>query len=211
VSQVKRRPYTSAVRQEQAAQTRARIVAAAAALFEGRGYARTSIRQIAEEAGVAPDTVYAAFGSKPRVLTAVIDRRLQGGHGVANVMERPDVLTVRDEQDQHRQLELLGESLSHIVEEVAPAFELMRAAAHTEPAMAKVYAEMQGYRLRNMAVAVGWLAARGRLRLPEDEAAETLWTLASPDTARQLREHRGWSRERYAAWLTDTLTRTLLP
>jgi hypothetical protein len=60
-------------------------------------------------------------------------------------------------------------------------------------------------------VAVGWLAARGRLRLPEDEAAETLWTLASPDTARQLREHRGWSRERYAAWLTDTLTRTLLP
>jgi hypothetical protein len=47
--------------------------------------------------------------------------------------------------------------------------------------------------------------------MPDDEAAETLWTLAAPDTARQLREHRGWSRERYAAWLTDALTRTLLP
>jgi hypothetical protein len=70
---------------------------------------------------------------------------------------------------------------------------------------------MQGYRLRNMTVAIEWLRARGPLRLPDDEAAETLWTLAAPDTARLLRHQRGWSRERYAAWLTDTLTRTLLP
>jgi len=211
VSEVKRRRYASAVRQEQAAQTRARIVTAAGELFERAGYARTSIRQIAEEAGVAPDTVYATFGSKPRVLTAVIDERLRGGHGVANVMERPDVLAVRDETDPTRQVELLAESLSHVVEQVGPVFEMMRAAAAVEPAMADVYAEMQGYRLRNMTVAIGWLRARGPLRVPDDEAAETLWMLAAPDAARQLREARGWSRKRYAAWLSDTLTRTLLP
>jgi AcrR family transcriptional regulator len=211
VSEVKRRRYESAVRQEQAAQTRARIVTAAGALFEETGYARTSIRQIAEAAEVAADTVYATFGSKPRVLTAVIDERLRGGHGVGNVMERPDVLAVRDEVDPVRQIELLAESLSHVVEAVGPVFEMMRAAAAVEPAMADVYAEMQGYRLRNMRVAVGWLRARGPLRVPEDQAAETLWTLAAPDTARQLRVSRGWSRRRYADWLRDTLTRTLLP
>lgn len=210
MSEVKRRRYESPVRQEQAAQTRSRIVAAAGTLFETVGYARTSIRQIAEEAGVAADTVYATFGSKPRVLTAVIDERLRGGHGVGNVMERPELLAVRDEPDQRRQVELLGEAMARIVEQVGPVFEMMRAAAAVEPAMADVLAEMQGYRLRNMAVAIGWLRARGQLRVPDDEAAETLWTLAAPDTARQLRQLRGWSRERYAAWLSDSLARLLL-
>lgn len=211
MSEVKRRRYESPVRQEQAAQTRARIVTAASELFESNGYARTSIRQVAEEAGVAPDTVYATFGSKPRVLTAVIDERLRGGHGVGNVMERPELLAVRDERDQRRQVQLLGDAMSRIVEQVGPVFEMMRAAATVEPAMVDVHAEMQGYRLRNMTVAIGWLRASGPLRVPDDEAAETLWTLAAPDTARQLRHDRGWSRKRYAAWLSDTLTRALLP
>lgn len=211
VSEVKRRRYKSPVRQEQAAQTRARIVEAAGALFEAQGYARTSIRQIAEAAGVAADTVYATFGSKPRVLTAVIDERLRGGHGVGNVMERPDLLAVRDEPDQQRQVALLADALSRVVEQVGPVFEMLRAAAAVEPAMAEVYAEMQGYRLRNQTVAIGWLRARGPLRMPDDLAAETLWTLAAPDTARLLRVQRGWSRQRYAAWLEDMLRRALLP
>ena len=211
MSQVKRRRYESPVRQEQAAQTRARIVTAAAALFEARGYARTSIRQIAEDAGVAPDTVYAVFGSKPRVLTAVIDERLRGGHGVGNVMERPEMLAVRDEPDPLRQVERLADAMSRVVEQVGPVFEMMRAAAAVEPAMAEVYAEMQRYRLRNMTVAIGWLASTGPLRLPDEEAARTLWTIAAPDTARTVRSTFRWSRARYAEWLADTLTRTLRP
>ncbi|HZU80489.1 MAG TPA: helix-turn-helix domain-containing protein, partial [Acidimicrobiales bacterium] len=59
-----RRSYRSAVREEQAAATRARIVEAAAELFGADGYGRVTIRRIAEHAGVAPDTVYAIFGSK---------------------------------------------------------------------------------------------------------------------------------------------------
>lgn len=210
MSEVKRRRYDSSLRQEQAALTRARIVAAASQLFEQDGYARTSIRRIAEEAQVAADTVYAVFGTKPRVLTAVIDERLRGGHGVGNVMERPEMLAVRDERNQRKQVELLGEAMSRIHEDVGPVFEMLRAAAFTEPAMAEVYEEMQQYRLRNMTLAIGWLAARGPLRLAADEAAETLWAIAAPDTGRQLRELRGWSRQRHAAWLADTLARSLL-
>lgn len=211
MSEVKRRSYESPVRQEQAARTRARIVAAASTLFEELGYARASIRQIAVSAEVAPDTVYAVFGSKPRVLTAVIDERLRGGHGVGNVMERPELLAVRDEPDQRHQVLLLGAAMSQIVEQVGPVFEMMRAAAAVEPAMADVYEEMQGYRLRNMTVAIEWLAARGPLRVPVDQAAETLWVLAAPDTARLLRRTRGWSHEHYAEWLSETLGRALLP
>src|SRR5689334_3288248 len=104
---VKKRAYSSAVRREQAAQTRARIVEAAGTLFATHGYARTTIRQIADAADVAVDTVYSVFGTKARVLTALIDARLAPS-GVANVMERPEALAVRDETDQRRQIHLFA-------------------------------------------------------------------------------------------------------
>src|ERR1035437_7106973 len=58
---VKKRAYSSPVRQEQAALTRARILEAAGDLFVSRGYARTTIRQIADAANVSVDTVYVVF------------------------------------------------------------------------------------------------------------------------------------------------------
>src|SRR3979409_1416813 len=105
---VKKRSYSSAVRREQAPQTRARIVEAAGALFTSNGYARTTIREIADSAGVAVDTVYAVFGNKARVLTALVDARLAPTDGVANVMERPEALAVRDEPDPRRQIHLFA-------------------------------------------------------------------------------------------------------
>jgi len=45
---------------EQAARTRWLIVEAAAELFVADGYARTTVKTIAERAGVAPDTMRAS-------------------------------------------------------------------------------------------------------------------------------------------------------
>jgi AcrR family transcriptional regulator len=205
-----KRSYDSPVRQAGAAETRSRIVDAAGRLFEARGYARTTIRQIADAAGVAVDTIYATFGSKPRVLTAVIDDRLAAGTGVANVMERPEALAVRDETDQRRQLRLLAQDLAATVARVGPVFEMMRTAASVEPAMAAVYAEMQGYRAANLRRAIDWVAARGPLRVEVERAADTLWVLAAPDVARLLCDGKGWSTDDYAAWLEDLLVRALL-
>jgi hypothetical protein len=144
------------------------------------------------------------------VLTALIDERLSAGSGAANVMDRPEALAVRDEPDQRRQVELLGRYLAGVVTGVMPVFEMLRSAASMEPAMAEVYAEMQGYRLQNLRRTIDWIAARGPLRITPDEAAETLWAIASPDTARQLMQGRGWTAERYGGWLSDVLTRVLL-
>src|ERR1700682_935698 len=84
----KKRPYSSVVRQEQAAHTRARILDAADSLFAAAGYGHTTVAEIARTANVATDTVYATFGSKGRVLTALIDSRLAPAAGVDNVMDR---------------------------------------------------------------------------------------------------------------------------
>src|SRR4051794_28446987 len=70
---VKRR-YDSSARRADAADTRERICTAAEALFVRDGYARTSIRAVAREAGVAEATMSLAFESKPALLDAVIVR-----------------------------------------------------------------------------------------------------------------------------------------
>ena len=65
-----------------------RIIAAAARCFAGRGYARTSLRDIAREAGVALSQLHYYFGSKRELVAAVsracwqsyideLERRLQ--------------------------------------------------------------------------------------------------------------------------------------
>lgn len=66
------RPYTSRLRAEQAAATRERVVAAAAEMFAERGYAGTSMPEIARRAGVSTETVQ-SHGPKSALLRAAID------------------------------------------------------------------------------------------------------------------------------------------
>src|SRR5262245_5178069 len=73
-----RRRYESPLRDQQARQTRQAIVAAANRLFVGRGYAATSLADIAREAAVARPTVFSAFGSKAALLREVVDQALAG-------------------------------------------------------------------------------------------------------------------------------------
>jgi AcrR family transcriptional regulator len=204
-----RRSYSSALRSEQAASTRARIVDAAARRFLDQGYATTTMRQIADEAGVAVDTVYATFGKKVRVLTAVIDARLAPG-GEDSVLQRPEALAVRDEPDPREQLRRFAHDIAAISEHVRPIFELLRIAAATEPEVAPVYREMETQRARNMQVLADWVGAHGPLRVDADRAGATVWAVTSPDLARLLCDLRGWSRDQYAAWLEDVLARVLL-
>lgn len=59
------------LRAEQAALTTRRILEAARRGFADAGYAATTLREIASEAGVAVQTVYAVFGSKANILRAL--------------------------------------------------------------------------------------------------------------------------------------------
>jgi hypothetical protein len=65
-------------------------------------------------------------------------------------------------------------------------------------------------RLQNLRGLVDALAANAALRLPREEAAETVWALTSPELHQLLTRVRGWTRERYCDWLAGSLTRLLL-
>ena len=206
---VKTRSYHSPARREQAARTRQRILDAAGDLFARHGYGTTSVRQIADAAQVAPDTVYATFGSKARLLTALVDIRLAPG-GQASVFDRPEMQALRQERDPRRLLRLFARDYAAMSERVRPVSEVLRTAKAVDPEMAAVREEMEGHRLQYMATIVRWLAERARLRVPEGRAAQIVWTLASPDVGRMLCDVQGWTTGEYAAWLEETLAATLL-
>jgi AcrR family transcriptional regulator len=205
------RKYSSAVRDEQAARTRTRILDAASALFLERGYARTTMKDIADLAGVARDTIHAVFGSKARVLTALIDLRLVPDDSVANVTQRPDAQAIKDEVDLRKQIELFASFITGISTHLRPVFEILRTASAVEPEMAAVFEEMDRFRMKNMQTYASWIAARGPLRVGTRRAGEIIWALASPDVGRMLCDELGWTQRQHARWLSDTLIRTLLP
>jgi AcrR family transcriptional regulator len=212
VAEVKsKRRYSSAVRDEQAARTRSRILDAASELFLERGYARTTVQDLADRANVARDTVHAVFGGKARVLTALIDTRLVPDGTVASVAETPGAQAIKDEVDPRKQIELFATWIAELSTRLRPVFEILRTASAVEPEMAAVFAEMDRFRLKNMQTYARWFAARAPLRVNTKRAAEIIWALASPDVARMLCDELGWTEAEHARWLADTLTRSLLP
>ena len=64
-------------RQRQAQETKDRVVAAARTLMARGGWEATTIDAIAAEAGVATQTIYAAFGNKRALLPGMREAMLR--------------------------------------------------------------------------------------------------------------------------------------
>ncbi len=207
------RRYDSALRKEQARQTRARMLDAAERLFVERGYPASTMDAIANEAGVAVDTVYAGFGSKRGVLSALMDIRVGGDDRPIELLDRSGPQQVRRDPDQKSQLARFARDVKSIIERARPVDDIIRGAAAVDSDVAALRGRIQESRYQNMRQFVAWVAANGPLRggMSEDEAAAIAWSLTSPEMHRLLRVDRDWTPEAYAAWLAETLIRTLLP
>jgi AcrR family transcriptional regulator len=205
----RRRPYRSERRREQAEQTRARVLAAAAELFTAGGYAGTSVAAIAAAAGVSAETVYAGFGTKRALLGELVQLAVRGGDP-RPVPEQEGPRTLAAQTDQREQLRLFAADIAGRLERAAPLVAVVAAAARSEPELGELLAKVHEVRRRNLATLVDALAANGPLRIPDREALDTVWALTSPELHQLLVRVRGWKRRRYAEWLGETLAAVLL-
>lgn len=208
-----KRKYDSSRRKEQARQTRLQIVEVARKLFLERGYAGATIEAIARESGVAEETIYAIFKSKRKVLTFLLDISMGDDDQPIRILDRPEPQAVLHDTDQRRQLAMFAQGITEIMSRAAPIFEIMRNAAKTEPEIATYVQNLLKERLQNMTRFVQSVAANGSLRegLVEAQAGEIVWAITSPELFQLFTEDRGWTKEKYAQWLADTLIRLLLP
>ena len=140
-----KRQYNSTRRQAQARENRRQVIEAARWLFAEYGYAGATIDAIAQEAGVAPETIFATFGNKQAILVAVIDVAVGGDDQRVSLLQRPGPQTVLQEPDPSRLLQLFAADMSGILERVAPIFAIMRVAAKTEPDIAELLKKEGAY------------------------------------------------------------------
>jgi AcrR family transcriptional regulator len=209
-----KRKYDSTRRQAQANETRHQILEAGRKLFMERGYAGATIEAIANEAGVAAETIYAIFKNKKRILISLMN--VSPATGVEDhtpMPERPAIQAVSQEHDQRRQLQMFAQVVANNLDQVAAVSEIIVDAAKTEPDLARLLQKLSPQRLDHMSFAVQQIAANGPFREKMDEvyARDTVWTLTSPEVFLLLTRDRGWPKEKYAQWLAETLIRVLLP
>ncbi|MCA8917229.1 MAG: TetR/AcrR family transcriptional regulator [Planctomycetes bacterium] len=209
----RRNPYDSSRRREQARERQERMLEAARRSFAEKGYRETTIGEIAKQAGVSVPTVYAAFGSKRGILSRLLGRLVSGEPGGPPVLQTSRAQEVMRNPDRRRALQDFARHMREILARVAPVHFMIRSAARSEPELAELLSEMQRNRFNNMRALARSLAATGPLHdsMKLDDAARTIWVLASAEVRQLLIEQAGWSEARYEKWLAGTLTSSLLP
>ncbi|MEU7815584.1 TetR/AcrR family transcriptional regulator [Pseudonocardia sp. NPDC049154] len=208
---VNRRRYRSALRADQARETRRRILAAAESLFVVRGYAGTTVAAVAEAAGVAPDTVYTVLGGKRGLLDGVI----------AHESEDPDDPVQADQRRRRDELGALPDPVERLrglvalscetLARTSPVHLVIRGAADGHPFAAELRARMLRRRLdiqrRHLATHLGGALRDG---LGAEEAARRYSALLSPELYHLLTTECGWTAAQYEGWVVDLLQHDLL-
>jgi len=207
-----KRRYASARRNEQAADTRATIIAAARRLFVAEGWKATTIAGVARAAGVAAETVYAAFSNKQGLLKAVIEATIRRGQPEVKLLEQAGPRAIAASVDQREQIALFARDITQVLGGVAELMAVVRAAAETDPQMALLYRGLHDGRRHNLSFVASALLRRGPLRggMGEAEATAVLWRLASPELFVLLKQVEGLDGDAYAIWLAGVLQATIL-
>jgi AcrR family transcriptional regulator len=190
------------LRAEQAAVTTRRVLDAARRRFGDAGYAATTLREIASEAGVAVQTVYAVFRSKPNILRALRDSVVTdpaASEAYAAALAAAD----------------LDEALASFARSIRLRWEaghdivmINASAAAADPDIRAEVAAADAKRssgIARLAQRLGEL--EGGLEPRRAEAlldALTLTTLYE-----RLVAHHGWSADEYEAWLAGALRRDI--
>jgi AcrR family transcriptional regulator len=203
------RPYDASSRRQSAARNRAAVLAACRELLFRDGYHRMTVRSVAEQAGVSPETIYKAFGGKPGLMKALWDVMLAGDDQPVPIADRPQMRDVQLASDPAEKLRLWAAFVSGANQRLAPLYGLL---AQAGPEVTQMLATTQQERLTGVRALVTHLADSGLLAAGRDPetAADACWALTGPRLFLDLTTDRGWQPGLYEDWLTRMLTANLL-
>jgi AcrR family transcriptional regulator len=190
----------------QAEQTRSEILGAARRQFATKGYAATSVKEVAAEAGVSVQTVYDSVGSKAdlvRQLNDLID--VEAGIGEI-------VMTLPTETDPQALVRIQAKITRRIVERCSDIVRAGYDGARAEPDLAHIGDE-GGRRHRAGAEAIAARLSDLHALDPAismDAAATTIAALSDARLALLLIDDHGFDFDAVEAWIGTTTAAALL-
>lgn len=169
-----------------------------------RGWNGTPIDAIAVGAGVAPQTIYAAFGNKRALLP-----------GMRQIMLRdsriPELMAAASaEPDPRRRLELWAELVRRQMETSYDIISIHRQAAAADPLVAADYREVLDNRYRTFTEFVRGFENALPAAISAQDATDLLWCFSNEELYRELVSERKWSPSRFQQWLARTLIAQIL-
>jgi AcrR family transcriptional regulator len=199
-------------RADQAVATRRRIVEAAGRFFVRDGYAATTLQQIADEAGVAVQTVYFHFGNKRTLLKELVDIASVGDDEPVALLDRPWAQELRTAPGGAETVGVWIRASREIFGRVAPILRIVRDAAGSDAEMAAQWETNQEQRHTAHRELAEILDAKDALRpgLTVDEAADILFALISLEVYVLLTVERGWTPEQWERWAARTVSDAVL-
>ena len=194
------------MRERQAELTRNEILGAARRLFAERGFTRTSVRDIAQAAGVSAQTVYDSIGSKQAVVARLNDL-IDTEAGIAAI-----VGAVAESKDAQQVAAMPAKITRSILEHCADIVHALVTGAAAEPELQTVLEEGHRRHVDGARTVVRMLTDLGAIstRIDARSAAETLAAVSDFRFALLLRESYGWSLDHVETWMADASRDLLL-
>lgn len=207
-----RRPYRSALRENQARETRRAVVGAARDLFVELGWSRTTIDAVAARAGVSRRTVFTAVGGKAALLKLALDWALVGDDEPVPLSGRKVFALLEQLTESHELVARWAQFVAELEERAAPLADVLVVAADADPEAADVHAVSERNRLAGAEFIVARLTATDSLRLglTTERAVAAALVLMDPAVQRTLVREHGWTLAEYADWIERTATAELL-
>jgi AcrR family transcriptional regulator len=193
-------------REVAAAETRREILRAARRLFAAHGYANTSLQQIAEESGVAVQTIYSSVGSKAALVLALNDL-IDEEAGVAQLGAG-----IRAETDPPTMIAKAIHLTRQLNERCGDIIQVLLSAEPAESDAAAVVADGMRRHEQGASELARRLEALGALRVgtTPQQAAAAFSMMTSPASWRQLTQGARWTFDESEAWLAASLAELLL-
>jgi AcrR family transcriptional regulator len=194
------------LRERQAQLTRDEILKAARRLFADRGYTRTSVRDVAEAAGVSAQTVYDSIGSK-QALVARLNDLIDAEAGIAAIARAG-----AQSRDPQEVAAMSAKITRSILEHSGDIISALVTGAAAEPALAVALEEGHRRHVDGAGTVVRLLQQMDALGKSVDAttAAVTLAAISDFRFALLLRDSYGWSLDRIESWMADTSKALLL-
>ncbi|MDX2708743.1 TetR/AcrR family transcriptional regulator [Streptomyces sp. NBC_00510] len=199
-----RRAYRSPRREQQAGETRAVVLAAAVRLFGERGWAATGMRDVAREAGVSVETVYAGFRSKGELLMAALDVAVVGDAEPEALAERPEFAGLASGTRQER-IAAAARLVTAIHRRTAGVHLALREAAASNGDLAGKLRDNQ--RRRRVSVEQGMTGVTGRAVTREE--LDGVWAVLGVEVYHLLTGISGWTPQQYEQWVAGVIDRLL--